>query len=103
MRSCSSPAWSRTWSSSSASGSKPSERNIAIVGSWSAITSTTSFSSPSSRADEHRPAPERASDALPAAARIDDHPNLADVARPPLQRDHRAVADDLRSVDGNRW
>ena len=104
MRSCSSPAWSRTWSSSSASGSKPSDRNIAIVASWSAITSTTSFVSPSSSADEHRPSRRaRGRRRCRAAARIDDHANLADVARPPLERDDRAVADDLAVRRPRSW
>ena len=70
--------------------------------SWSAITSTTSFASPSSTASSTAWRASAAPDAAPAALGVDDEPHLADVARPAVQRDDRDVSDDLAVLDGDR-
>ena len=92
---------SRTWSASSASGSKPSARNIPISAVWSAITSTTSLASPSSTASSTAWRASVAADAAAAVLGVDDQAHLADVARPAVQRHDRHGADDLAVVDGD--
>ena len=99
IRSCSSPSASRTWSTSSASGWKPSPANRAMVASWVAIASTTTLARPAVERGGQRRLGQRVADALAPARRIDHEAQLADVARPADAGDHRGVADDVVTVD----
>ena len=78
---------------SSASGSNPSARNIAIVNSWLASTSTTSFDSPLRNASRIACRASARPDSLAAMRGVDDQSDLADMARPAMQRHHRDVAE----------